>query len=147
MKSSGKDLKKGDGIYSRFFLFIPDFILISRVLPSQTTTNHPTILLDILCLGKLNYYFFYLYFLGFAKTNHVKINIINLYVVWVVSERKKHFEQMMKVHMVHIIQSAIVLDMIENHDTNYYNKHVNKINLWMSLVWLFFLKKQIKNIW
>ena len=38
--------------------------------------------------------------------------------------KKKHSEQMMKVHMVHIIQLAIVLDMIENHDTNYYNKPV-----------------------
>ena len=38
--------------------FIPDFILNSRILPSQTPTNHPTILLDILCLVNLNYYFF-----------------------------------------------------------------------------------------
>ena len=36
------------------FLFIPDFILNSRILPSQTHTNHPAFLLDILCLAKLN---------------------------------------------------------------------------------------------
>ena len=32
--------------------------------------------------------FFYLYFLGFAKTNHENINIINLCEVWLVSERR-----------------------------------------------------------
>ena len=51
--------------------------------------------------------------------------------------KKKHSEQMIKVHMVHIFYLTIVLDMIDerkknnlggkakkNHDTNYYNKHV-----------------------
>ena len=36
------------------FLFIPDFILNSRILPSQAPTNHLMILLDILCLANLN---------------------------------------------------------------------------------------------
>ena len=44
-------------------LFIPDFILNFRILPSQAPTNQPTILLDILCLANPNEFFF---FLGFA---------------------------------------------------------------------------------
>ena len=45
-------------------LFIPDFILNSRILPYRAPTNHPTILLDILCLANLNRFFFF--FFGFA---------------------------------------------------------------------------------
>ena len=46
-------------------LFIPDFILDSRIWLSRAPTNHPTILLDILCLANLNGIFLF-YFLGFA---------------------------------------------------------------------------------
>ena len=49
------------------FLFIPDFILNSRILPSRAPTNHPMILLDILCLANLNEIILFS-FLGFAKT-------------------------------------------------------------------------------
>ena len=46
-------------------LFIPDFILNSRILPSQAPTNPPTILLDILCYASLNEFNFS-FFLGFC---------------------------------------------------------------------------------
>ena len=61
----------------QIFLFIPDFILNSRILPSRAPTNPPTILLDILCLANLNEIISFP-FLGFAKTKHEEINIINL---------------------------------------------------------------------
>ena len=46
-------------------LFIPDLILNSRILLSPAPTNHPTILLDILCLANLNEIIFF-FFLGFC---------------------------------------------------------------------------------
>ena len=64
-------------LFHIFFLFIPDFILYSRILPSRAPTNHPTILLDILCLANLNEIIYFPFF-GFAKTKHDEINIINL---------------------------------------------------------------------
>ena len=64
-------------LFQIFFLFIPGFILNSRILPSRAPTNHPTILLDILCLANLNEIISFS-FLGFAKTKHEEINIINL---------------------------------------------------------------------
>ena len=42
------------------FLFIPDFTFNSRILPSRAPTNHPTILLDILCLANLNRILFFI---------------------------------------------------------------------------------------
>ena len=45
--------------------FFPDFILNSRILPSRAPTNHPMILLDILCLANLNEIIFS-FFLGFC---------------------------------------------------------------------------------
>ena len=46
------------------FLFIRDFILNSRILPSRAPTNNPTILFDILCLANPNeiFFFFFLWF-------------------------------------------------------------------------------------
>ena len=61
----------------QIFLFIPDLILNSRILPSRAPTNHPMILLDILCLENLNEIISFSFF-GFAKTKHAEINIINL---------------------------------------------------------------------
>ena len=55
-------------LFQIFFLFIPDFIPNSRILPSQAPTNHPTILLDILCLANLNEIFSFS-FLGLLKQN------------------------------------------------------------------------------
>ena len=114
-------MNKWNWIYSRFFLFIPDFILNSRILPSWAPTNHPTILLDIF-LANLNGIFFFISW----------VNKRNKYVLGVISVRKKkHSEQIIKVHMV------IVLNVIDerkktnlgekaqkNHDTNNHNKHV-----------------------
>ena len=39
-------------------LFINDFILNSRILPSRAPTNHPTIFLDIICIANINGFFF-----------------------------------------------------------------------------------------
>jgi hypothetical protein len=48
------------------------------------------------------------------------LNKHNKSVHGVISVRnKKHSKQMMKVHMVHIIQLAIVLDMIDERKKNY----------------------------
>ena len=49
------------------FLFIPDFILYTGIFPSRAPTNHPMILLDILCLANLNETILFSFF-GFAKT-------------------------------------------------------------------------------
>ena len=43
-------------LFQNFYLFL---IINSRILPSQAPTNHPTILLDILCLANLNGIFFF----------------------------------------------------------------------------------------
>ena len=39
----------------------PDFLLFIPDLPSRALTNHPTILLDILCLANLNEILFFLF--------------------------------------------------------------------------------------
>ena len=87
-------------------LFIPDFIINSRILQSQAPTNHPRILLDILYLANLNGISFFL-FLWFGS-NKLWVKKRNKSVLGVISVRKKKYsEQMMKVHLV------IVLNVIE----------------------------------
>ena len=116
------------------FLFTPDCILNSRILPSRAPTNHPTILLDILCLANLNRILFFL-FLGFCL-NKPWENKHNKPVLGVISVRKKkHSEQRMRVHMVkyYSISNTFKCDWWEkrnnlggkrpnkNHNTNYHN--------------------------
>ena len=126
------------------FLFIPDCILNSRILPCRAPINHLTILLDILCLANLNGILFYFLFLGFCLNKSWE-NKYNKPVLGVVSVRKKkHSEQRIKVQMVKYfsISNTFKCDWWEkekqfggkrpnkNHNTNHHNKPV------MFQVWL-----------
>ena len=123
------------------FLFIHDCILNFRILPSWAPTNHPTILLYILCLANLNGILFFPWFC-LNKSSENKHNKPLLGVISV--RKKKHSENRRKVHIVkyYSISNTFKYDWWgkekqfggkrpnKNHNTNYHNKPV------MFQVWL-----------
>ena len=67
-------------LFQIFNLFLISFLIPEFFHPDQPPyhpTIHPTILLDILCLANLNKIISFS-FLGFPKTKHEEINILNL---------------------------------------------------------------------